>query len=254
MIDLLIITGASKGIGRSIVDKCSDGCKNMIAIASSDELFSIIPKCNLIPLQLNLEDYIYVNDKVSSEVSKLENINSIGIILCGAQLGEVEGLLSSNLVSWEKLYSCNVLGNLAVVQACKNKIPYLNKLRVVFFAGGGAVFGVDKFVNYSLTKCAIVRAAENLSLELNKYNIDSSVIACSPGAVKTGMLEKNIKYGGEVRTFTNISEPTNFVYKFINDELPCKELNGRLLHVRDDFSKIDLNNPNMCKLRRIENR
>ena len=253
MLDLLIITGASRGIGASIVDKCSTICKTMVVIASSDKVESINSNnCNIIPLRLNLTDYNNVYYSVSNIVNNcIDNINSIGIVLCGAQLGEYGGLLDSDLNECDNLYKCNVLGNLAVIKACRKIIESDIKTRIVFFSGGGAAFPNPDFFGYSLSKVAVVRAVENLSIELEKKNNNLSIIALAPGAVESDMLKKVLAHC-EVRTKTDINEPTNFVYNFLTDKFPSKKLNGKFLHVRDDIELIDFANKEIFKLRRIE--
>lgn len=251
MLDLIIITGASTGIGRSIAQKCSNSCKTMIGISSSNKIYhnEFDENCNYIPMKLDLADYRNVYKNLSClDYSK---ITSIGIVLCGAQLGKCGGLLEADLEDWENLYKCNLLGNLAVVKACTLIITRV-KTRIVFLGGGGAAFNYESFSNYALTKAATIRAAENLSIELSKINNDISIVSLAPGAVETAILAQVKAHGGEIRTPTDISEPTSFVYKFLNDELDSKTLNGRFLHVRDDLEKIDFSNPDICKLRRIE--
>ena len=149
-----------------------------------------------------------------------------------------------NLREIERLYAINLLGNLAVINAIKD---YECKKRIVWFAGGGAAFPYPEFFGYSLSKVAVVRAVENLSLVIK----DCSIIALAPGAVDTDMLKTVIESGAEIRTKTDISEPINFVRRFITDEFDSKSLNGCFLHVRDDVDKIKVNH-NLFKLRRIE--
>jgi 3-oxoacyl-[acyl-carrier protein] reductase len=254
MLDLLIVTGASRGIGASIVKQCSSICKKMLVIASSDKVNSINldDDCELIKLQLDLTNYNDVLEKVQAEVSKLGSISKLGIILCGAQIGEHGGLFSAELNDWENIYKCNVLGNLAVVKGCSDVIKSGAETKIAFFSGGGAAFGYPDFFGYALTKTAVVRSVENLALELSNAGYNASVIALAPGAVKTDMLDKVLAHGGSVLTRTDISEPTNFVFNFLTDKLPTKELNGKFLHVRDDLSSKDLSNKDIFKLRRIQ--
>ena len=234
MLDLLVITGASKGIGSSIVAKCATICKTMIVIASSEKIETITnTNCRIIPIRADLSKHDQLLAAVYDTISKLGAINSLGIVLCGAQLGQPGGLFDSNLNNWDTLYQCNVLGNLAVIQGCADIIKSGAKTRIAFFAGGGAAFGYPEFSAYSLSKAAIVRAAENLGMELFAAGYDASVIAIAPGAVATDMLAKVIASGAEVRTKTDISEPTNFVYNFLTDKFPTKKINGKFLHVRD---------------------
>lgn len=256
MLDLLIITGASRGIGANIASQCNTNCaKTLITISSSGKIDHISDDYNnLIPLTLNLINHKEVYKKVKETIyfiNNIEEIKSVGIILCGAQLGEPGGLLTSDLDNWNMLYNCNVLGNLAVVKGCEDIIKAGIKTRIIFFAGGGAAFGYPEFSGYSLSKCAVVRASENLGMELSNAGYDASVIAVAPGAVATDMLAKVIASGAEVRTKTDIKEPTNFAWNFVLDKFPSKELNGKFLHVRDDLSKIN-STTDIFKLRRIQ--
>jgi NADP-dependent 3-hydroxy acid dehydrogenase YdfG len=255
MLDLLIITGASKGIGNSIINKCSSIYKNIIAISSSNKINELGIE-NAIPLCLDLKETSEVLMKVSNIMESFKNIKNISIVLCAAQLGNSGGILSetSNLNEWNDLYKCNVLGNLAVIRGCICLMKPGIKIRIAMFAGGGAAYGYPDFFGYSLSKVAIVRAVENLAIEFDLKKLDASVIAIAPGAVNTDILDKVIANGGEIRTKTDISEPTNFVYNFLTDKFPSKKLNGKFLHVRDIINDIDFDvvNPDIFKLRRIQ--
>ncbi|CAB4196987.1 FabG Dehydrogenases with different specificities (related to short-chain alcohol dehydrogenases) [uncultured Caudovirales phage] len=257
MLDLLIITGASKGIGRNIANNCFNHCKNMIVISSSPLIYNVgYKECNVIPLQLDLSDYNNVESELYKTVNiidKISPIKSIGIVLCGAKLGNHGGLLNTNLNDWDATYKCNVLGNLSVIRGCRKLFTTDIKSRIVFFGGGGAAFGYPEFSGYSLSKVAVVRAVENLALDFDKIKADASIIALAPGAVATDILDKVLFHGGSVRTKTDIKEPTDFVIKFINDEFNSKKLNGKFLHVRDDIQTIESQeNDDLCKLRRIQ--
>jgi NADP-dependent 3-hydroxy acid dehydrogenase YdfG len=255
MLDVMIITGATKGIGANIVKESFSLCKNMIVIGSSKEVKKIKSEsCNVIPLQLDQYYYESVYEDVLDAVCELGGVGSIGIVLCGAQLGEHGGLFSNSLSHWDYLFRCNVLGNLAVIRGCHNQIVEGAKLRVAFFAGGGAAYGYPEFSGYAITKVAVVREVENLAMEFKSENYDASIIAVAPGAVATDMLKKVMSHGGQVKTKTDISEPTNFVINFLHDKFDSKGLNGRFLHVRDDVKNIDFStaNPDLFKLRRVQ--
>jgi len=257
MLDLIIVTGASKGIGRSIATKCSFACKNMIVMASSDAINHIEDynkDCNVIPLQVNLINHSLVQEALDKVLPALKDINSIGLVLAAANIGNAGGIFDSDLNDWGKQYCSNVLGNLSVIKACESLIRKQIKSRIVMFAGGGAAYGYPDFSGYALSKVAVVRAVENISMELAKINEDASIIAIAPGAVATDTLQKVIDGGGMVKTKTDISEPTNFVYNFLMDEFPSQSLNGLFLHVRDDLFLLnaDKSKKNLFKLRRVE--
>ena len=149
----------------------------------------------------------------------------------------------------------NLLGNISIIKAVSEVSNSKSRLRIVFFAGGGAAYAYPDFFGYSLSKAATVRAVENLGIMLKKITKDSSIIALAPGAVKTDMLSKVLKHGAFVKTVTDISEPVSFVDSFINDKIPSLEINGMFIHVRDELSKIRSKkdfNQDIFKLRRVQ--
>jgi benzil reductase ((S)-benzoin forming) len=254
MLDLIIISGASRGIGLNIAKDLSSISKTIIGIGSSAQINKVeLPnkKCKYIPFLIDLCNYEGVERGISSIIRRIDpDPETIGIVLCGAAVGEYGGIFDNDLEHWNKLYQINVLGNLAIIKACEEDIK-TGKTRIVFFSGGGAA-GPFEFGGYALSKTAVVRAVENLGVEFEKNKYDASIIALAPGAVETDMLAKVKQHGGTVKTITDISEPTNFVRKFLTDEFDAKNLNGRFIHCRDIISNIDFNKKDILKLRRIE--
>lgn len=253
MLDLIIISGASRGMGTHIANKCSTLTNKLIGIGSSEKIFNLKlenTNCEYLPLQLDLANYNEVKQVINDEVVKI-NPKSIGIILCGAQLGQYAGLLNDDLFNWEKLYKCNVLGNLAVIQGCNNQLKNGAQCKIAFFAGGGGASSYIDFSGYAITKAATVRAVENVAEEFKKLNYSASIIAVAPGAVNTDMLTTIFAHGGAVKTRTSIEEPTNFIYQYLNNEFDGKDINGRFLHVRDNIKDMDFSSDDIYKLRRI---
>jgi len=253
-LDLLIVSGASRGIGNKIALDLAPMAKTVLAIGSSrvikDKKF---PK-NTVTLQLNLENFQYVGRSVT-EIVDLSSALKIGVVLCASQIGAHGGIFESNLEGWDQLFKINVLGNLAILKAVINLMPSNAILRVAFFAGGGAAYGYPEFSGYALSKVATVRAAENIGLEFEHKGIDASIIAVAPGAVDTDMLATVVSYGGVVKTKTNISEPVSFVRRFLLDQIPSRKLNGRFIHVRDNVDQIldeSKDTLDLFKLRRIQ--
>jgi len=91
------------------------------------------------------------------------------------------------------------------------------------------------FLDIVYLKTAIVREVENLSMELEGKG-DFSTISLAPGAMETEMLEKVRAVGGEVRTVTQMTEPIEFVKEFFQS-VNSKRLDGRFIHVRDNWKK-----------------
>ena len=254
MIDLLIVTGGSKGIGKNIVLNSSKSAKKVLAIGSSDLINDVLDRDNHI---YTIKRDISRIDKDFDELSdflKKHNPSSIGLVLCASKLGNFGGIADADFMDWENLYRTNVLGNLSVLNNILKFANINTFIRVIFFRGGGSGYGYPDFSGYSLSKVAVVRAVENIGIEFKKDYRNASIIALAPGAVNTDMLAIVESYGAEIKTRTSIDEPTNFVSNFILDKIPSIKLNGCFVHVRDDLEKYfeEELNENHFKLRRID--
>lgn len=254
MIDLLIVTGGSKGIGKNIVINSSVSAKKVLAIGSSHSVNDVQDnEGNIFSIKKDISR-IENNFEELSKFLNEHKPSSIGVALCASKLGNFGGILEADFEDWENLYKTNVLGNLAIL---KNILNFANKdshIRVVFFGGGGAAYGYPEFSGYALSKVAVVRAVENIGIEFKKDYENASIVALAPGAVNTDMLAIVESHGAEIKTRTSINEPTNFVSNFILDKIPSIKLNGCFVHVRDDLEKYfqDELDEDQFKLRRTE--
>jgi 3-oxoacyl-[acyl-carrier protein] reductase len=254
MLDLLIVTGAGRGIGASVVDACAPLSRAVGLIGSSQTVVAKAEEIlNSRAVQVDIGNYDQLDGAVSPWITG-DSPQTIGIALCAATLGEPGGIFDTELSDWDKIYRTNVLGNISVLKSVVKKMHPASKLRVVFFAGGGAAYGYPEFFGYALSKVATVRAVENLAQEFHSRSLNAAIIALGPGAVATDMLAKVVAHGGSVKTRTDISEPTNFVRRFLMDAMPCLKMSGRFIHVRDavDAERINTLSEAHFKLRRVE--
>ena len=256
MLDLVIVTGASRGIGARIALDANSYAHTILTIGSSSAIEKLGggKVSNLRPLRIDLADACLAEQRIRAELGLIGPVRRIGLALCAAQIGSFGGLATANFAEWSRIFAVNVLGNLAVVKACFTAVEAGASLRAVFFGGGGAAYGYPEFSAYAISKVATVRAVENLAMEMNSKEWNAAVIALAPGAVDTDMLATVIAHGGVVQTKTDIGEPTTFVRRFLNDELDARGLNGRFVHVRDDVLGKDFASApeTLFKLRRVE--
>lgn len=254
MIDLLIVTGGSKGIGKNIALNSSKCAKKVLAIGSSDLINDVLDRENHIyTIKRDISRIDNDFDELSDFLKK-HNPSSIGLALCASKLGNFGGIADADFMDWENLYRTNVLGNLSVLNNILKFANINTFIRAIFFGGGGAAYGYPDFSGYSLSKVAVVRAVENIGIEFKKDYRNASIIALAPGAVNTDMLAIVESHGAEIKTRTSIDEPTNFVSNFILDKIPSIKLNGCFVHVRDDLEKYfqEELDENHFKLRRID--
>jgi NADP-dependent 3-hydroxy acid dehydrogenase YdfG len=251
--EVLLVTGASKGIGKHITDTLASEFLDVFAIASSDLIYRNSSRYNIHPIKFNIEN-INETDGLLSGVINVQKYNRIAVVLCASQIGPPGGLFDdkSKLKDWDQIYKINVLGNLSILKFVVANMQPDASLRVVFFGGGGAAYAYPEFSAYALSKVATIRAVENIGMEFINNKMNASIVALAPGAVETDMLAKVVARGGVIKTRTHISEPAAFVRNFIFDLINSLGLNGRFIHVRDDLNNIVFseNNSELFKLRR----
>ena len=205
----IIITGTSRGIGKTIVKHWS-GFKGM----DSNKLYFSIHKNN---------DIKYVDESIK-EAFKIDMpialINNAGII----KLGNV---LELSPESWKKQFDVNMNGmfNCSKIYAklcIENNIPG-KIINICSTAGLGARPGYSA---YSASKAAAINFSLSLSKELKQYGI--KVYCVCPGAVDTDMRH----YINPDDDFENMMKPydvANFVIDLIEDG---SYLDGQILEVK----------------------
>ena len=115
MIDLLIVTGGSKGIGKNIALNSSKCAKKVLAIGSSDLINDVLDRDNHIyTIKRDISRIDNDFDELSDFLKK-HNPSSIGLVLCASKLGNFGGIADADFMDWENLYRTNVLGNLSVL-------------------------------------------------------------------------------------------------------------------------------------------
>jgi NAD(P)-dependent dehydrogenase (short-subunit alcohol dehydrogenase family) len=258
-VDFAVITGAGRGIGRSIAEAVGGAGVQIVCISQSDACTATAETIahnggSALAATVDISDLGRCECLVRETVDRCQP-KRIGVVLAAATLGTPGGLLDgSALADWDVVYRTNVLGNLAVLRGCLPRMRETGFGRVVALAGGGAAYAYPEFSAYALSKTAIVRAMENADAELRELG-NFSFVALAPGAVETDMLAKVRAAGGTVRTTTSVEEAVRFVSHFFAED--ARALSGRFIHVRDEWEKHlgpspPAIPPNHWKLRRME--
>ncbi len=258
LVDAAIITGAGRGIGRSIaLDLGKNGIPILCISKSSNAETTMLniqrlggkAEC----LILDIKNYNETK-KILTEWTVKTTYKKLAVILAASILGPKGPFINCSLQDWDECQKVNVLGNLAVLQGVLPKMLENKFGRIVTFAGGGSAYAFPVFPAYSATKTAIVRITENLNEDLATKG-DFSIVCLSPGAVETDMLKTVRQAGAEVKTVTDISEPVTFIREFVNS-VSCN-FSGAFIHVRDNWrdylnSTANIADSSRWKLRRIE--
>lgn len=191
---LIIVTGASSGIGQQCAISCSKMGANVILFGRDKSRLKETLDLTANPdgnrfYAIDLQEYDRIEETINDIVTNKGKID--GLINCAG----VSTTLPLNAISTDKMdsfFSTNVIGG---INLSKHVIKSSNFSEtggsILFISSVMGVVGENGKTLYSMTKGALIAAVKSMSLELAKRNI--RVNAISPGVVETPM-SKNAIY------------------------------------------------------------
>lgn len=199
---LVVITGASRGLGLLIAKKFWDAGDSIILIARNKEDLE-----NIADLYIESAKSDQKINYYSSDLSNPEGIpdlmNTIrddagdpNILINNAAIQGPIGPLQTN--DWDQWQACLNVCLLAPVMLCRGFLPAMmnrNYGRIVNISGGGATSPRPNFSSYATAKCGLVRFSETLAKETESFNI--TVNCVSPGAMNSGLTKQILSAGKE---------------------------------------------------------
>jgi 3-oxoacyl-[acyl-carrier protein] reductase len=230
----IIVTGASGGIGNSIVKKLSDSGANILAsgtkIEKLKELQSRFEKIKIINFDISKSEKI---EEFIEEAAKDLGGNLDGIIN-NAGITQDNLAIRMNLDEWEKVININLtstflMSKFAIKKMLKNKSGKI--VNITSVVGHTGNLGQ---ANYTASKAGIIAMSKSLAIEYAKKNINVNCI--SPGFIKTAMTDKIDEKFKEVIISkipsARLGEPddiANAVLFLISNQ--SDYINGETLHV-----------------------
>ena len=176
-----LVTGASRGIGKGIVEHLAARGWDVIAGVRSQQDADTVTKLDPQRVSSVILDVTSADDIAALEGSLPERldaiVNNAGIVVGGA----METLSSDE---WRKQLEINVIGALAVTRAV---LPRLRKSRgrVVFISSVNGRLSMPLVGAYAASKFALEAAADALRMELNPWKI--RVVVVEPAQTDTDM-------------------------------------------------------------------
>jgi 3-oxoacyl-[acyl-carrier protein] reductase len=184
----IIVTGASGGIGNSIVKKLNDNGANILAtgtrIEKLEELKSRFNKIKILKFDISQKDKI--EEFIENSLKALNG--NLDCVVNNAGITQDNLAIRMTLNEWEKVIDTNLTSNFllnkfAIKKMLKNKSGKI--INITSVVGHTGNLGQ---VNYSASKAGIVALSKSLALEYAKKNININCI--SPGFIETKMTDK----------------------------------------------------------------
>lgn len=182
------ITGASKGLGLSLVNQLLNAGQ-FVAATSRDAatLARIVNASNekFLPLTVDLASDVSVEEAVKATITKFGKIDVI-INNAGYGIGgSIEELTDQETRS---AFNVNVFGTLNVI---RHAMPYLRAQRsgnIINIASIAGIAGATGWSVYAAAKSAVIALSEVLAEDVKDFGIKVTVVA--PGAFRTSFLKE----------------------------------------------------------------
>jgi NAD(P)-dependent dehydrogenase (short-subunit alcohol dehydrogenase family) len=190
---VIVITGASSGIGKACAIRCAEAGASVILIARNrdrlDATASLLPNGTLYKIiEADLSTGILPEGALKEALSGLGSIN--GLIHAAG----ISNTLPLRLIDADKLnhfYQTNVTGAILLTRLIsKPANAHKDGCSIVWLSSVMGLVGEVGKTLYSLTKGALIAGAKSLALELASKKIRVNCI--SPGVVVTPMTESAV--------------------------------------------------------------
>ncbi|PTT41876.1 short-chain dehydrogenase [Chryseobacterium sp. HMWF028] len=194
---IILITGASSGIGRSCSVECSKSGADLILVGRNhDELMKTVS-------MLNPETKV---ETITEDITQSENLEAIiadkvltlgkiaGFIHC-AGIEKTLPLKKHNAQLYQDIFAVNVIAGLEIAKILSLKKYKDETSSFVFISSVAGMVGEAGKAAYSASKGAVISGVRSLAMELSRSNI--RVNSISPAMVNTPILEKMFEDIGE---------------------------------------------------------
>jgi 3-oxoacyl-[acyl-carrier protein] reductase len=202
----VLVTGASKGIGRALAlglaDRGYDVAINDVPADTqrleglAGEIVAKGQRALVVPADISVRGEARgMVSRVLAEWGVLDVlVNNAGVL----SLGTVEDLTEE---AWDKVFDVNAKGTFLVSQAI---IPHMKERRagrIIHMASIGGKLGAPQQGHYCSSKAAVIELTRVMAMELGEYGIQ--VNAVCPGIILTEMGRNNLKTQENIDRWTS---------------------------------------------------
>jgi len=184
------ITGASRGLGLTLVKKLLDQGYRVAATSrdahSLSQAVGLIDKDRFLPLAVDLNNPDCVDESIQQTIAAFGRIDVVVNNAGYGMTGTVEEITEQEIRS---IFNVNVFATIDVV---KSVLPVMRSQRSGHIINIGSVagfVGAPGWTIYSATKAAIAAFSEVLALDVKEFGIKVTVV--EPAGFRTGFLTQD---------------------------------------------------------------
>ena len=184
----IIVTGASGGIGNSIIQKLNEKGANILASGTRIEKLEELKK-NYENIKI-LKFDISKSDKIEEFIDNASNElgGNLHCIVNNAGVTQDNLAIRMSLEEWQKVIDINLTSTFLMCKFSIKKMLKNKSGKIVNITSVVGHTGNLGQANYTASKAGIIAMSKSLAIEYAKKNININCI--SPGFIKTAMTDK----------------------------------------------------------------
>ena len=230
----IIVTGATGGIGNSIIKKLYDAGANILATGTKNEKLEELKKKfqNIKILKFDISQIDNLEKFIEDATNQLGG--KLDCIVNNAGITKDNLAIRMGIDEWKKVIDVNLTSTFLISKFAIKKMLKNKKGKIVNITSVVGHTGNLGQTNYTASKAGIVAMSKSLAIEYAKKNINVNCI--SPGFIKTAMTDKIDEKFKEVIISkipsARLGEPEDVANAVIFLASPQSDyINGETLHV-----------------------
>ena len=229
----ILITGATGGIGNSLVEKFNSLGSTIIATGTNEDKLSSLKKefSDIHIEKFKLDEHKKIEEFINKMDQKVDGldilVNNAGITLDNLSIRLTEE-------NWKKVLDINLTSTFLMCKYAIKKMLRKKKGKIINITSIVGHTGNLGQSNYAASKAGIIAFSKSLAIEYAKKNININCV--SPGFIKTEMTDKiNDEFkkilidkipSGDLGTGEDVSNCVAFLASDM-----AKYINGETIHV-----------------------
>lgn len=182
------VTGASKGLGLSLVNQLLKAGQSVAATSRNvNDLISAVNTNSekFLPLAVNLADELSVEKAINATITQFGRIDVV-INNAGYGIGgSIEELTDRET---RDAFDVNVFGTLNVIRKASLHLRTQRSGHIINIASIAGIVGATGWAVYSAAKAAVIALSEVLAEDLKEFGVKVTVVA--PGGFRTSFLKE----------------------------------------------------------------
>ena len=184
----IIVTGATGGIGNSIIKKLYDVGANILATGTKDEKLQELKKKfqNIQTLKFDISQTKNLENFIEDATKKLGG--KLDCMINNAGITQDNLAIRMSIEEWKKVIDINLTSTFLISKFAIKKMLKNKKGKIINITSVVGHTGNLGQTNYTASKAGIVAMSKSLAIEYAKKNININCV--SPGFIKTAMTDK----------------------------------------------------------------